>query len=87
MAKLRQKIKDAPTKPGCYLFKNKKGVVIYVGKAKNIKKRVITYFGKTKKEALSNLGEALELYFEDEPISRAEKIKRESVSVESLAYA
>lgn len=51
MANLKQKIKDAPTKPGCYLFKNNKAKVIYIGKAKNIKKRVITYFGKTKKDA------------------------------------
>jgi len=47
----------------------------------------ISSFGQTKKEALSNLEEALELYFEDAPISRAEKIERESVSVESLVYA
>lgn len=54
MANLKQKIKDAPTKPGCYLFKNKKGVVIYIGKAKVLKKRVVTYFGKIKKDAKTN---------------------------------
>ncbi|MBT7902731.1 excinuclease ABC subunit C [Candidatus Woesearchaeota archaeon] len=39
-------INTLPTLPGCYLFKNKKGIVIYVGKAKNIKKRVNSYFKK-----------------------------------------
>lgn len=32
-----------PTTPGCYLFKNKQRHIIYVGKAKNIKKRVQSY--------------------------------------------
>lgn len=49
-----EKIKLLPTKPGCYIMKNKDGLVIYVGKAINIKKRVASYFnknqfGKTKK--------------------------------------
>ncbi len=35
---------NLPTKSGCYLFKNKKGEVIYVGKAKNLKSRVTSYF-------------------------------------------
>ncbi len=39
-------MKDLPNEPGCYLFKNKDGFIIYVGKAKNIKKRVATYFAK-----------------------------------------
>lgn len=47
----------------------------------------VSSFGKTKKEALSNLEEAVDLYFEDTPISHAEKIERRSVSVESLVYA
>ena len=36
-----------PNKPGCYLFKNAKDIIIYIGKAKNIKKRVKSYFTKT----------------------------------------
>jgi len=32
-----------PHKPGCYLFKNRNGVILYVGKAKDIKKRVNSY--------------------------------------------
>ena len=35
-----------PSSPGCYLFKNQHNHVIYVGKAKNIKKRVNSYFQK-----------------------------------------
>lgn len=42
---LRQKIKTIPTDPGCYLYKNAEGVVIYVGKAKNLRARVRSYFG------------------------------------------
>lgn len=35
-----------PSDPGCYLMKNKQGNIIYVGKAKNLKKRVTSYFNK-----------------------------------------
>jgi excinuclease ABC subunit C len=35
-----------PGEPGCYIFKNSKGRIIYIGKAKNIKKRVSSYFQK-----------------------------------------
>ncbi|MCC6639440.1 excinuclease ABC subunit UvrC [Candidatus Falkowbacteria bacterium] len=33
-----------PTKPGCYLYKDKSGQVIYVGKAKVLRNRVLSYF-------------------------------------------
>ncbi len=39
-------ITDLPTYPGCYLFKDKNDTIIYVGKAKNIKKRVKSYIQK-----------------------------------------
>ena len=32
-----------PHKPGCYLFKNTQDIIIYVGKAKDLKKRVTSY--------------------------------------------
>lgn len=45
-----------PHKPGCYLYKNSKDRIIYVGKAKDLRKRVASYFQKndhdTKTEAL-----------------------------------
>lgn len=51
---LRDKLLLLPQKPGCYLMKNKDGVIIYVGKAKKLKNRVNSYFrgthtGKTAK--------------------------------------
>jgi len=41
---LHQKIRTIPTQPGCYLYKNAEGEVIYVGKAKNLRSRVRSYF-------------------------------------------
>ena len=44
MYPLEQKINNLPTNPGVYLFKDGKGVILYVGKAGNIKHRVNSYF-------------------------------------------
>ena len=41
---LLQKIRTIPTQAGCYLYKNAEGEVIYVGKAKNLRARVRSYF-------------------------------------------
>ena len=41
---LKEKLKTVPELPGSYQFKNIVGVVIYVGKAKNLKKRLASYF-------------------------------------------
>ncbi len=38
------KLKNLPTNPGVYLFKNKQNKIIYIGKAKNLRNRVRTYF-------------------------------------------
>lgn len=43
---LHEKLKTLPTDPGVYLYKNAKGRVIYVGKARNLRNRVRTYFQK-----------------------------------------
>ena len=43
---LRDTIKLVPEQPGCYLYYDKGGEVIYVGKAKNLKRRVYSYFHK-----------------------------------------
>jgi excinuclease ABC subunit C len=40
---LYEKIRSLPTQPGVYLYKNAEGVVIYVGKAKNLRARVRSY--------------------------------------------
>lgn len=44
---LRNIIQNIPDKPGCYQYFDDKGSIIYVGKAKNLKKRVSSYFTKT----------------------------------------
>jgi excinuclease ABC subunit C len=41
---LLEKIRTIPTEPGVYLYKNDQGEVIYVGKAKNLRSRVSSYF-------------------------------------------
>jgi excinuclease ABC subunit C len=41
---LLQKIRTLPTDPGVYLYKNAEGEIIYVGKAKNLRSRVASYF-------------------------------------------
>ena len=40
----KERIKNIPNLPGSYQYKNKDGIVIYVGKAKDLKKRVSSYF-------------------------------------------
>lgn len=43
---LKNIIQNIPEKPGCYQYFDEKGSIIYVGKAKNLKKRVSSYFTK-----------------------------------------
>ncbi len=45
---LENQIKSLPNKPGVYLFKNRLKKIIYIGKAKKLKKRVLSYFFKNK---------------------------------------
>ena len=47
MKKFKDKLSLVPTSPGCYQMKNKDGLIIYVGKAKNLKRRLSSYFNKT----------------------------------------
>ena len=44
---LEEKLKSLPTSPGCYLYKDDKGEIIYVGKAVNLRNRVRSYFQKS----------------------------------------
>ncbi len=47
--KVQKKLENLPTTPGCYLYYNDKHRIIYVGKAKNLKNRVSSYFVNTYK--------------------------------------
>ena len=43
---LRGIVMNLPTSPGIYQYLNAEGTIIYVGKAKNLKRRVYSYFSK-----------------------------------------
>ena len=51
---LNEKIKNIPTKPGVYQFKNNIGEIIYIGKAKNLRTRVRSYFQTNKYQTPKN---------------------------------
>ena len=44
MKDFKEKLKLVPELPGSYQMKDKNGYIIYVGKAKNLKRRVSSYF-------------------------------------------
>ncbi len=48
---LRGIVLNLPSSPGIYQYLNKEGVIIYVGKAKNLKRRVYSYFSKEHQSA------------------------------------
>ena len=41
---LRERLKTVPERPGCYLMRDRRGAIIYIGKAKNLRRRVLSYF-------------------------------------------
>ena len=43
----KEKLAQVPNKPGSYQMRNKDGIIIYVGKAKNLHRRVNSYFNRT----------------------------------------
>ncbi|MGA2518624.1 MAG: excinuclease ABC subunit UvrC [Thermodesulfobacteriota bacterium] len=55
MQTVEQKINNLPSNPGVYLFKDKRGTILYVGKAGNIKHRVSSYFQKPAGKDLKTL--------------------------------
>lgn len=44
---LQDKLATLPTNPGCYIYKDKDGTIIYIGKAVNLRNRVRSYFQKS----------------------------------------
>ena len=52
---LRDKAKLIPKNPGVYFFKNKNNEIIYIGKAKNLKNRVNSYFNKSNQDTKSKV--------------------------------
>lgn len=52
---LRETIKLVPEQPGCYLYYDATGEIIYVGKAKNLKRRVYSYFHKQHESPKTNI--------------------------------
>ena len=52
---LTEKIAILPTTPGVYMYFDSEGTVIYVGKAKNLKRRVSSYFNRTHDSLRTNL--------------------------------
>ncbi|MDR2835937.1 MAG: excinuclease ABC subunit UvrC [Bacteroidales bacterium] len=54
-SKLESSVKNLPESPGIYKYLDKAGKIIYVGKAKNLKKRVAQYFNKTQQSDKTQL--------------------------------
>ncbi|NQV36744.1 MAG: excinuclease ABC subunit C [Candidatus Marinimicrobia bacterium] len=48
------KLKNIPTKPGVYIFRDEVGKILYIGKAKNLRNRVRSYFQKNKYQTPKN---------------------------------
>jgi len=67
-----EKIKNIPSKPGVYIMKNREGEIIYIGKAKNLNKRVSSYFqrklAERKTEALVSHISSIETIITDNEI-------------------
>src|SRR5579885_3540499 len=63
---LREKVAQLPTQPGVYLYKDEHGKVLYVGKAKNLRSRVRSYFNEDRlaeAKTGSLISEARDIHF------------------------
>lgn len=63
---LRERVSQLPTAPGVYLYKNVEGTVLYVGKAKNLRSRVRSYFSEERlaeAKTGSLISEARDIHF------------------------
>tara|TARA_R110002051_G_scaffold64139_2_gene116763 strand:- start:7741 stop:9105 length:1365 start_codon:yes stop_codon:yes gene_type:complete len=61
----KEEYEKLPTTAGVYYFKDKKGKIIYIGKAKNIKKRVLGHFYDKKTKEISLCAETTSLDYEE----------------------
>src|ERR1700744_6366923 len=78
---LIEKIRTLPTGAGCYLYKNAEGEVIYVGKAKNLRARVRSYFLKANQLANAKTGSLMREAVDLEYITVANE--REALALEN----
>ncbi|WP_040281577.1 exonuclease domain-containing protein [Psychroserpens damuponensis] len=60
----KETFETLPNSPGIYYFKDKKGTIIYIGKAKDIKKRVLSHFYSKTKKSLDMVRETRDIDFE-----------------------
>lgn len=77
---LKEKIKTLPQTPGVYIFKNKLGKIVYIGKAGNIKRRAASYFSSKEKRATVIAEKAFDIEFE-ETETVIEALVREAVLI------
>ena len=58
---LAEKLQNLPQKPGVYVFKDKQGLVLYVGKANKLKNRVTSYFARSSDRASGRMTGRIDL--------------------------